>query len=237
MGMKSIPLYTEVYNKIREGIRNGEYPESSPLPAERFLCEKYHVSRSTLRTALMLLNKEGLVYTVAGAGTFVQPTYFIQPINQLYSFTDTLKKENIAIKNDIVSYNLICADQTLIRKTKCQEGSIFHKLVRLRYAGECPLMLEASHLPQSRFDHIDLNEITNGSMYDFLRKNYNFVPERATEQFRPVMPLTHEKELLQIYGNIPCMLLERFTYEGDRLAEYTRSIIRGDKYIFSVNLE
>lgn len=231
------PLYTEVYKKIREGIRNGEYPEGTPLPAERFLCEKYHVSRSTLRTALTMLNKEGLVYTMAGAGTFVQPTYYIQEIKHLYSFSDTLKSENITVKNALISYNLVFADQTLMRKTKCVEGSVFHKIVRLRYAEECPVMIEASYLPQNRFEKMELNEIANGSIHEFLKRRYDFRPARATEQFRPIIPLPNEKELLQIFGNIPCMLLERFTYEKDSLGEYKRTVVRGDKYIFEVELE
>ncbi len=122
-------------------------------------------------------------------------------------------------------------------KTRCGEGSIFHKVVRLRSVKECPLMLETSYLPKSRFDAIDISEFVSDSMYEFLKKNYQFAPARATEQFQPVMPTPYEKELLQIYGNTPCMLLERFTFEGEELGEYTRSVIRGDKYVFRVELE
>ncbi len=195
--MKTTALYTEVYNKILEGIQSGEFSENVPLPAERFLCDKYHVSRSTLRTALMLLNKEGIVYTLAGAGTFIKPTYFVQPLKSFYSFADTLKQKGIEIQkmllnkegivytlagagtfikptyfvqplksfysfadtlkqkgieiqNDIVSYNLIAADQELTRTVKCREGSVFHKIVRLRSARGCPLMIETSYLGGKR---------------------------------------------------------------------------------------
>lgn len=235
--MKTTALYTEVYNKILDGIRSGEYPENAPLPAERFLCEKYHVSRSTLRAALNLLNKENVVYTMPGSGTFIQPAYFEQPLNTFYSFADTLKKQNVVIKNDIVSYNLVSADQTLLQKTKCEEGTVFHKVVRLRMTQDCPLMLESSFLPMNRFPEVDLNEFVQDSMYEFLKKKYGFQRKKAMEYFRPVLPLPRERELLQIYGNIPCILLERFTYEENGLSEYTRSVVRGDKYIFSVELE
>lgn len=234
--MKTIALYTEVYNKILEGIRSGEYPENVPLPAERFLCERYHVSRSTLRTALNLLNKEGVVYTMAGAGTFIQPTYFLQPLKGLYSFAETLKEGGAQIKNDIISYNLVAADQTLLRKTKCSEGSVFHRIVRLRSVRECPLMLETSYLPQNRFAVMDLQEFVNDSMYEFLKKNYNFAPKKAEERLQPILPLPREKEILQIYGNIPCMQVERFTFEEEFIGEYTRSVIRGDKYVFQTDL-
>ena len=69
-----------------------------------------------------------------------------------------------------------------------------------------------------------------------MRTNYNFKADRIKETIRPVIPQTKEKKLLGIASNIPCILLERFSYEEDLLIEYTRSIVRGDKYIFQVNL-
>lgn len=233
--MKTTALYTEVYNKILEEIKNGEYPENLPLPAERYLCMKYHVSRSTIRAALNLLNKEGVVYTIHGAGTFIQPSFITQPLKNLYSFTDTLKKMNIQVQNDIVSYNLVIADQFLINKTKCSEGTLFHKIVRLRSTKDCPLMIETSYLPQSCFESIDLQNLEEGSILEVLKRDYGFIPRNASETFRAIIPLQHEKELLQIYTNIPCMLVERVTCDVNNIGIYTKFIIRGDKYIFSVD--
>lgn len=140
-------------------------------------------------------------------------------------------------QNDIVSYNLVSADQTLMRKTKCGEGEVFHKLVCLRSAKESPVMIETSYLSQKCFENISFKEFADVSMYDYLKSNYEFVPKKAIENFRPVMALPHEKELLQIYGNIPCMLREHFTYGDQRIVGYMKSVIRGDKYVFSVELK
>ena len=43
-------------------------------------------------------------------------------------------------------------------------------------------------------------------------------------------------ELLKISPRIPCILLERFSYEEDCLVEYTSSVVRGDKYVFKIEL-
>lgn len=235
--MKSGALYLEVYQKILMDIKSGALPKDQPLPAERVLCDRYHVSRSTLRAARTLLNKAEVVYTVPGAGTFIQPTFFTQSLTRFYSFTDTLKKDNIVIQNDILSYNLVIADATLARKTGHPQGEAFHKLVRLRSGQGAPLMVETSYLPQSRFADLDLDQLANGSMYDFLEANYDFHAQNARETFRPVLPLPHEKEVLQISGTLPCILQERFTYERGLCGEYTKSIIRGDKFVFSVDLQ
>ena len=70
-----------------------------------------------------------------------------------------------------------------------------------------------------------------------LKRKYDFHVDHAIETFRPIMADRKERELLQISNSIPCQLLERYSYEEDSIAEYTYSVIRGDKYIFRVNLK
>ena len=235
--MREGALYLEVYRQILEDIRKGEFSKNEVLPAERFLCDKYHVSRSTLRAALEMLNKAEVVRTVPGSGTFLQPKSYLQPLTRFYSFSDTLKKDNVAIRNDIISYDLVLADDALTRKTGCERGEPLHKLIRLRSGQDKPLMLETTYLPQSRFARLDLEALSRASLYGFLEQNYGFRAQTACETLRPVMPLSHERELLQIAGTLPCFLQERFTYEGKTCVEYTKSVIRGDKFVFRVDLQ
>lgn len=235
--MKTDALYLEIYRQILSDIKDGTFARNQPLPAERVLCDKYHVSRHTLRTALELLNQAEIIYTMPGAGTFIQPTFLTQSLTQFYSFSNALKKDNITITNHIVSYTMHTVDEKLARKTGHPVGSAVHELVRLRSAHGEPLMLETSYLPISRFSSLDIDHLESGSLYDFLTVTYGFEIQNARETLRPVMPLPLEKELLQISGTIPCILLERFTYENSLCAEYTKSIVRGDKYMFSVTLK
>ena len=63
--MSDTALYKLVYQNILDSIKSGEYPENSHLPAERWLCDKYHVSRSTIRQALNMLKEEGYIFTLS----------------------------------------------------------------------------------------------------------------------------------------------------------------------------
>lgn len=236
MHANSTALYVQISRKIFDAIKNGEYAENAPLPSERFLCRKYHVSRSTVRQAIQLLKEADAVYTVQGNGTFIKPQVYTQPLTRIYSFADTLKNSGVLIQNTIVGYERVTADASLARNADCAVGTDFHQIVRLRSAKEYPLMLETTYLPCARFAALDLDALAKGSLYDFLRENYDFHADNIQETLRPVMPRPEEKALLQMPANIPCILLERFSYEGDRLIEYTKSIVRGDKYIFRVDL-
>lgn len=237
MSAQNQSLYVQISEKILHSIRSGEYSENSTLPTEQALCEKYHVSRNTIRLAVQQLKKMDVVYTVQGNGAFIKPQVFKQPLMKFYSFTDTLKSSNVLIQNEIVSYEEVLANSGLAKQTGYPEETPFHKLCRLRSAEEYPLMLETTYLPKGRFVKLDLDVLSKGSLYEFLRTKYNLHVDNAVETIRPVMPRAEEKSLLQISAGIPCMLLERFSYEDTLLVEYTKSIVRGDKYIFHVDLQ
>ena len=136
---KESALYVDIYERIMQSIQSGEYPENSPLPSERFFCEKYHVSRYTIRQALLMLKEADAIYSVHGHGSFIKPQVFMQPLTKFYSFTDTLKSSHVLIHNDVISYELVSADASMSRKTGYPEGTVFHKLVRLRSAKDYPL--------------------------------------------------------------------------------------------------
>ena len=234
--MHESALYVQIYEKIRKAIRNGEYAENAPLPSERILCDKYHVSRSTIRQAMLLLKESEEVYTIHGNGTFIKPQVYKQPLNAVYSFADTLKRSNILIQNTILDYATVEADSVLSRKTNYPLSAPFHKLVRLRSAKEYPLMIETTFLPCGRFSRLDIDYLSKGSLYEFLRRQYNFHADSTHETLRAAMPTQEERHILHIPANTPVILMERFSYEGSTLIEYTKSIVRGDKYIFHVDL-
>lgn len=57
---------------IRLKIENGKLKPGQKIPSERELCEKYHVSRTTVRNAILSLVNEGLVIRYSGSGTFIK---------------------------------------------------------------------------------------------------------------------------------------------------------------------
>lgn len=59
--MRNEPAYITVYNKLKNEINRGTYPIGCFLPKECELEEIYQVSRTTIRNAVKMLVKEGLV--------------------------------------------------------------------------------------------------------------------------------------------------------------------------------
>jgi GntR family transcriptional repressor for pyruvate dehydrogenase complex len=65
-------LGDQLYGQILEQIVSGALREGDKLPSEHQICQSFHVSRPTVREALMRLHADGMVTTRQGSGTFVQ---------------------------------------------------------------------------------------------------------------------------------------------------------------------
>lgn len=65
------PLYRQVVEALRHEIVKGIYPVDTQLPTELTLCERFGVSRHTIREALRHLRADGLISSRRGSGTTV----------------------------------------------------------------------------------------------------------------------------------------------------------------------
>ncbi len=66
-----IPLYVQVYERLLKMITEKNWQAGELLPSERELSTMFNVDRLTVRRALSMLSKEGLVEKIAGLGTRV----------------------------------------------------------------------------------------------------------------------------------------------------------------------
>src|SRR5215510_4204176 len=87
------PLYLQVVRALKDEIVSGVYPVGSQLPTEEELCERFSVSRYTVREALRRLREDSLVSSRQGQGTTVVPprpsdsfVHEVMSINDLVAF-------------------------------------------------------------------------------------------------------------------------------------------------------
>lgn len=67
----SDPIYQQIVRQIKGHIISGELPEGEPLPSIRRLAHELQISVITTKRAYEELEREGLIDTVGGKGTFV----------------------------------------------------------------------------------------------------------------------------------------------------------------------
>ena len=66
-----IPIYQQLVDHIRAGIKSGRLPAGTKLPTVRELAERMNLAMGTIKRAYDELEKAGLVEKIRGRGTFV----------------------------------------------------------------------------------------------------------------------------------------------------------------------
>ena len=66
--------FVAVQKWIMENIEKNVFKYGTKLPSENFLCKKFSISRQTVRNAIDVLEKEGIVTRRHGSGTYVVKT-------------------------------------------------------------------------------------------------------------------------------------------------------------------
>jgi DNA-binding LacI/PurR family transcriptional regulator/DNA-binding transcriptional regulator YhcF (GntR family) len=108
--------YIQIYENLVENISTGAYPIGTLIPSEKNLGKIYDVERTTIRKALKLLVKDGMLIKIQGVGTKVIRT------------TSLNHPQNIFQNNDIVLFFLATTPEKTDRLTQPFYSSMFFHL-------------------------------------------------------------------------------------------------------------
>lgn len=120
-----------VANQLRSGITSGAYREGEKLPSEAELCEKYGISRMTVRGVIDILVAQGYIETYKGKGSFVKRTgeksgssLLLSAVNRtdLFEFRRIFETEIAGIAAQRASQELIDALRDAALQMKAAES-------------------------------------------------------------------------------------------------------------------
>jgi GntR family transcriptional regulator len=69
--MSRTPIYEQLYRRVIELIMKGVLQEQDKLPSVRSLATDLGVNPNTVAKAYTLLERDGIIYSLAGRGSFV----------------------------------------------------------------------------------------------------------------------------------------------------------------------
>ena len=239
MGMfqSKSPLYYQLAEIIINDIKEKNLQENDRILTEREYCEKYNLSRSTVRQAIAYLEKKGYIYKVQGCGTFVSSRVMKQKLLKFYSFTEEAKKQGKVPSSKILSFKEKKADEKICKELNINRDDKVYELQRLRLADDEVVMYEKTYLLEKKMQGLSKNILLEKPLYDILQNRYNISFTKATERFSVLLADEKIAEILTIPQGSPIIRLQRWTYAGMEIIEYTVSLVRGDRFEFEVELE
>ena len=231
------PLYYQLAEIIINDIKEKNLQENDRILTEREYCEKYNLSRSTVRQAIAYLEKKGYIYKVQGCGTFVSSRVMKQKLLKFYSFTEEAKKQGKTPSSKILSFKEKKADEKICKELNINKDDKVYELQRLRLADDEVVMYEKTYLLEKKMQGLSKNILLEKPLYDILQNRYNISFTKATERFSVLLADENIAEILTIPQGSPIIRLQRWTYAGMEIIEYTVSLVRGDRFEFEVELE
>ena len=142
-----VPRYHQIAQTLRERIVGGGHGPGKRLDNQRSLAREFGVTLMTLRQALDLLERDGLIARRHGLGTFIARPSIDYDILHLRALAGDLSAlgEDVATRF-VRSYKTI-ADRRVVEALRLPERAPVFVLERLRLVDGEPVSFQASYLP------------------------------------------------------------------------------------------
>jgi GntR family transcriptional regulator len=232
-----VPKYVQLRGLLLDLIDEAELPVDAPMPSERDLCQRYALSRMTVRQAVDHLVAEGRLYRVPGKGTFVSRPKIDMPLRLASSFTAEMRSRGLVPGSVDLGHRTMPATVHIARGLHLQAGAYVHVLERLRTADGTPMALERCHIPATLAPGLLDIRLAGQSLYTILEKTYGIVFDAGEQTVEAGIADLGDADLLGLPPGSAVLLLRRRSYQGGVCAELTESTYRADRYQLHTALE
>jgi GntR family transcriptional regulator len=221
----STTLAQRVAEQLRSSIMEGKLPPESQLPNEPDLSGYLNVSRSTVRSALTILEQGGFIQRRWGVGTFIAkdpPTYNNLSINS--GVTQLIRSSGAEPGCAEFLLTTRPASEHVANRLSLELGAPVVVLERVRLANDRRVVYCLDTLPKVLFrdqdGEIPLSEVEqyvrdNQSMYGFIRERLGKEIHHGVAWIRPLSAEAYLAEKLLIPRGSSILHLEQVDIGDD----------------------
>jgi len=236
MAKPALPKYYRISQDITTRIQSGKLCPGMRVPSENEIIQRYRVSNTTARKALLEIEKAGWAIRIKGRGTFVQTQNVHRSATRILGFTRNMIEAGYQPRTQLLEADVLQKGYSAVVNGRFyfMKGPAF-RIKRLRLADEIPMMLEERFISLKLCPDIETRDLEQ-SLYDLYERHYGVM---LTEVNQMLSALSIRDEdtmaLFQVAEPVCALMVEGVTFCGKELIlEMERSIYRGDKYHFSV---
>jgi GntR family transcriptional regulator len=237
--IKNMPIYKRIAEDIRRRIFSNDFKENGLLPTEQELQQTYEASRTTIRSAVGLLEVEGLVSRQQGRGTAIVSRPATQQMNSISSFSEALSEQGLHPTTGLLHIRKIRPSAIAARKLEISEDTSIYvvqrtKLVEGTVVGYLNNRIVADIVPDlERHD----DDLRRHGLYEVLESTYHLEFLNAIETISVHMSALLENDIFEVDESIPLFCSERITRLGDgRAFEYVTTHVRAENFTYRVVL-
>ena len=239
MGFKdrSIPLYYQLENILREKINSEEYRPGDSFPTEDQLVQSYKVSRITVRQALAALEKDRLIVRARGKGSFVAANQTQLEPMKLTGMMEDIVAMGIKTKTKIINFDFVHPSKKVIENLKLDEDAKVLRVERVRSIKGSPVSYSLTYIPSDLGKKINIRDLTFQPILDVLEKKCKIKIGRGFQIIEATVADSRIASFLEVMTGAPLLKIERTVFDiKNRPLEYISILYRSDRYHYSVEL-
>jgi len=225
------PLHQQLEEIIKAKIENDEWQPDAQIPSENELSKTYGLSRMTTRNVIMRLVFQGLLYRVAGKGTFVAEPKITNKLLLQMGIQEQLDQMGIESETRLIEIRKIEAPVRIQRELALPEGSQVFNIERLRLVKGDPLSIHISYVPVELAGTLDTESgFEELQLCDILEEKFHLRTSRVVETLETSLATDREAERLAVKPGFTLLRLENTEYTAaDVPFVHNRVTFRGDK--------
>jgi GntR family transcriptional regulator len=229
-----MPIYQDVYYKIKRLITLGEYAAGDFLPTEDKLEGMFGVSRTTVRKAVEMLAAEGYIEVKQGRGTRVLDYQYTQNLNKITSVSDTLRQKGYKVTIKAIYIDRVEARGHIAEMLKVPDGAPLFRIQRVLSADADPTAILINYLAEETVPELDEKAGRLTRLYRFLESEYGITLDAVSDTILAKNADFAEAQMLGLKAGAAVLEIHRVTFQAGRPITYDVSTMRADRYQFEV---
>lgn len=232
------PLYIQVANEIRKEVLAGEYGENGCIGTHAQLAERFDVSMITIRKAVQILEKEGMVEILQGKGTFVRRSTLVDSLEKLTGISNMMLSLDIEHQVFVPILELRDTPEWIDSKVRRELGKKSLFIRRIVSLHGVPMANADMYLPGKFFSSFTKEDVEGSTVYQIYGAKLGIHLGRGRQIIHAVGADADLAESLGIAENSPVLQIIRRAYDDkENLIEYMILSYEAGKYCFEVELE
>ena len=226
-----VSRYHQIAQSLRERIRTGELSPGTRLTNQRALAREFGVTLMTLRQALDLLEREGLIACRHGLGTFVASPAIDYDILQFRALAGDLRTQGEPVETRYLRSQFLRADRRVQAGLRLAGGDWVFLLERLRVLNGRPVSLQRSFLPEGLGEETAKADLAVTPLRQVLSFKLGIEIANAREEISAVKFGGREARELACRPGAPAFRSERVSWARDgKPVVFDRVYIPGDRF-------
>lgn len=212
----AVPFYSQLKDLIVADISARGLEPGERLSGEHELCERYDVSRTVVRQALLELEHEGAIRRERGRGTYVGDARTSQGFGGALtgSFED-IQGGTGRQHSRVVRRGTIVASSSVARDLDIVEGADVVEIERIREIDDVPWAFTRTHLPLDIGAPLLSANLEDVSLFGILEREYGVRFARARRTIVAEQASDHVAESLQIAAGSSLLVMRSVSYDAD----------------------